>query len=286
MSSFSTNINLESPDNGADVNTWNVPVNANWTAIDTAIGGFVQINSVGASGVVALTLAQYRCRTIRFNGAITANINYQLPSGVGGHWVIVNATTGAFSITVSSAGGGSSLVCPQGASTFIYCDGSNVRTINSIISAPGANTQVVFNSGGSFAASANLTFNGTTLSGAFSGSLSGNVATTATVGSGGPLIGYRNIPASANTAPAAADVGKYLPIASGTTINAGIFAAGDIFSIYNSGSSPITLTQGSGVTLRLAGTTTTGSRTLAILSFATFFCIGGNTLLVSGPGLT
>jgi hypothetical protein len=161
-SSFSTNIHLEKPANGDDVNTWDVPVNADWDAIDAVFGNTTSINVVSASGIVTLTLTQYRPRIIIMSGLLTAAVNYQLPTGIGGTWSIFNNTTGAYSITFSSAGGGTTVTLLQGFSTIAYCDGTNVALSYSAIPASGSNTQVQYNSSGFFAGSANLTFNAST----------------------------------------------------------------------------------------------------------------------------
>ena len=99
-------------------------------------------------------------------------------------------------------------------------------------------------------------------------------------------VGYRNIPTSGNSTPAAADVGRYLPISSGTTIPSGVFAAGDVFVLVNTSGSSISISAAGGVTLTLAGTTTTGTRTLAINGVMSVFCTGANTFLASGAGVS
>lgn len=120
------NKGLTQPANGSDVDTWDVPVNTNSNIIDNAFGGLTTINVVGASGTVALTSTQYVPPHIEFTGTLTANVNYQLPSGVGGVWIVGNGTTGAFSVTLSSAGGGVSVVLPQTYRIQLYSDGTNV----------------------------------------------------------------------------------------------------------------------------------------------------------------
>ena len=62
-------------------------------------------------------------------------------------------------------------------------------------------------------------------------------------------------------------------------------------SIFNDTGGNITITQGSGVTLRLVATSTTGSRTLATYGLATLLCVGGdagggNEFVVSGGGVS
>ena len=116
--------------------------------------------------------------------------------------------------------------------------------------------------------------------------LSSSPALTGTPTTGGFTIGYLNIPQSTNTTAAAADVGKHIFNSTGVTVNSGVFNAGDTFVFVNSGSSSVSITQGSGVTLRLAATATTGSRTVAAYGEATILCTGSNVFYVSGAGVS
>ncbi len=121
-----TNVDLERPAHGSEIDQWDEPLNDNATKIDAAFGSTTPINVVAATGTIALTATQYGKRFIVFSGLLTASPNYQLPSGVGGFWWMVNATSGAFTITLSSAGGGTSITLPQGFTTQVLCDGTNV----------------------------------------------------------------------------------------------------------------------------------------------------------------
>jgi hypothetical protein len=125
-SSYTTNKNIEKPANGDYNNTWSVPVNSDWDIIDRAFGGTTSLNAVGASGTLTLTTTQYQAPIIAITGALTANVNYQLPAGVGGFWYIFNNTSGAFSILFSSAGGGSTVTLPQGFTVAVISDGTNI----------------------------------------------------------------------------------------------------------------------------------------------------------------
>lgn len=188
-STYTTNKKLEQPANNDYVGNWNLPVNADWSTIDTCFGGYQVLNPTGLSGTVALTsstsgtqpytaTAQWQSPNIVIGtsltgtATLTASINYQLPSGIGGIWSIYNNTTGAFTVTFSSAGGGSSVVLPQGYRIKVVSDGTNV--------------QVAQTSSTSFALSSALRFLGAT-SGymGFQGPATGNNTTWTLPGTDG-----------------------------------------------------------------------------------------------------
>ena len=71
------------------------------------------------------------------------------------------------------------------------------------------------------------------------------------------------------------------------TVDNSIFSAGDVLTVLNDNSTAnITIAAGAGVTLYLAGTTTTGSRTVAPRGIATIFMASASVGYVSGPGVT
>jgi hypothetical protein len=85
------------------------------------------------------------------------------------------------------------------------------------------------------------------------------------------------------------DNGQMINITTGNvTIPAGVFNSpfGQTVSIYNNQNSSNAVVQGSGTTLRLAGTAATGSRTLARYGVATVICVAANTFVISGAGLS
>ena len=83
------------------------------------------------------------------------------------------------------------------------------------------------------------------------------------------------------------DNGKHINTTTGgVTVPSGVFSAGNVVSIYNDSSSNQTITQAASVTLRLAGTATTGNRTLAQYGLVTVLCVASNEFVISGAGLT
>lgn len=84
---------------------------------------------------------------------------------------------------------------------------------------------------------------------------------------------------NSSTAP-----GSCVAVSAGFTLATGL-AAGTVFSIYNDSASAITITQGSGLTLRLAGSTTTGSRTIQPRGLATIWANSTTEYVMTGAGV-
>jgi hypothetical protein len=101
----------------------------------------------------------------------------------------------------------------------------------------------------------------------------------------GPSTIPQNLKASTYTL-LATDTGKHIYTNSNVTVPAGVFSVGDIVSIVNYSSGNITIVQGGFVTMYLAGTATTGNRTLAQYGLCTLLCIGSNTFVILGGGLS
>ena len=82
------------------------------------------------------------------------------------------------------------------------------------------------------------------------------------------------------------DHGKCINTSSGVTVPSGIFSAGQNITLYNNSSTNITITQGSSATLYQVGTSNTGNRTLSQYGLAAILCVGTNTFVISGGGLS
>lgn len=170
----------------------------------------------------------------------------------------------------------------DGAVYIYYSDGTSNQWVeignsNFVAKASGSNTQVQYNSSGNLAASSNFTYNGTNLTVA-----SGNI-----IDSKGDV---RDLVINAQSTAyvlVAADAGKVVDITTGgVTVPNAVFSSGDAISIFNDSASNQTITQGGSVTMYLAGTATTGNRTLAQRGIATVLCVAANTFVISGAGLT
>ena len=288
-STFSSNKRLELPGYNDYIDTWNVPVNADMTAIDVALGGSTLLNATSPTGTVTLTYTQYRPLSIIVSGSMSADVFYTIPAGVGGQWTVTNGTTGAYSVYMVSAAGGASVRIPQGYSTVVSCDGgaTGMRlSINTPVTAAGSSGQVQYNLSGSFAGSNNLTFNGTTLtaaaltvSGAFSvGAITGS---SLNVGSGSITGGSLSVSGSISGGSVSGGSVSGSSISGGSISGSSLSVSGSI-----SGSS---LSVGSGAIttgsinasneIRGASLVTTSGAVYLSSSFAAFMSWDGTNIL-------
>lgn len=82
------------------------------------------------------------------------------------------------------------------------------------------------------------------------------------------------------------DDGKLVTSNVNVTVPNGTFSGGQVITLYNNSAASWTLIQGGAVTMYLAGTASTGNRTLSQRGLATVICTAANTFVVSGSGLS
>jgi hypothetical protein len=97
-------------------------------------------------------------------------------------------------------------------------------------------------------------------------------------------LGYRRIPRVTTFDSAAR--GSCVAVTGTVTIPANTYAAGDTFSFYNNSASTISVEQGSGLTLRLVGTSLTGSRSVTQRGFFTVWFNSATEAVIMGGGVT
>jgi hypothetical protein len=126
----------------------------------------------------------------------------------------------------------------------------------------------------------------------------GNITVTGNVtgNTAGFAIGYRDIPQvsfTGNATIVTTDAGKhyYSTLSTGNLLtianNASQgFQVGAAITIINQGTGNITVAQGSGVTLYLAGNATSGNRTVATFGMATIMKVATDTWFINGTGVS
>ena len=157
-----TLLGLALPVEGELDGTWGDVVNDSITSlVDSAVAGTTTL-SVDADVTLTDTVLaanQSRQAIIRWtasNGATTRNITAPARSKA---YIVINAGTG--SIVIRGAGPTTGVTVAAGDRALVAWSGSDFVRVGA--SAGGSNTQVQFNNAGNLAGSANLTFDGTTL---------------------------------------------------------------------------------------------------------------------------
>ena len=121
------------PTVGSDLNLWGGLLNNGvFNALDATLGSSLAVTVTSTD--VTLTTSQFQNAVFVCSGALTGNHSLILPLGpnsatvaVGGRFIVVNNTTGAYNLTVLTAASGSTgVTVPQGFAANLYSDGTNV----------------------------------------------------------------------------------------------------------------------------------------------------------------
>lgn len=237
--------------------------------------GTISIAATGGSGTVTSVAGTGTVNGITLTGTVTSSGSLTLGGTLSG----VSLTTQVTG-TLPIANGGTNATTAAGALSTLGAYAatnpsgftSNTGTVTSV--ATSGSTNGLSLTGGTITSTGTVTLSGSVTS----------VASGATIDS--ITIGYRSIPRSTTaTTAAVGDVGKCIAVTAGIAIPNSTFAAGDAVSIYNDSASSITITA-TITTLRLAGTTTTGNRTLAARGMATVWFNSSTEAIISGAGVT
>jgi hypothetical protein len=161
-----TLLGLALPVEGELDGTWGDVVNDSITSlVDSAVAGTTTLSANADVTLTTTVLAANQARQAILlwtasNGATTRNITAPAQSKP---YIVINAGTG--SIVLRGAGPTTGVTIVSGERCLAAWNGSDFVKVASSAAgnAAGSNTQVQYNSSGAFAGSANLTFDGTTL---------------------------------------------------------------------------------------------------------------------------
>lgn len=127
-SSYTTRLRLELPVLGELSGTWGTRVNLGITElVDFAIAGYSSVAMTDADYTLTTSNAaadEARSAILNMTGTLTAARNVICPTA-SKTYIIKNATTGGFAITLKTSGG-TGISIPNGKATLLYCDGTNV----------------------------------------------------------------------------------------------------------------------------------------------------------------
>ena len=116
---------------GENSGTWGQFTNTNLLILEQAIGGYTGV-ALNATTGATLTfsngaLSNGKDQVIRLTGTITSNVNVVIPDGVEKTYIVENATSGAFTVTVKTTSGtGVTWGTTDKGKKLIYSDGTNV----------------------------------------------------------------------------------------------------------------------------------------------------------------
>ena len=152
---------------GENAGTWGNKTNDNLNVIQQAIAGYGEQSIAGGAQTTPLTIANSptlsvaRNVVLKFTGTITGNQIVTIPDGIEKTWILYNGTSGAFTVQFKTVSGtGPTFSTTDKGFKLVYSNGTDVTDVP--LGVPGgSNTQIQFNSSGSFGASANLVWDGT-----------------------------------------------------------------------------------------------------------------------------
>ena len=283
----------------------------------TRTGGVIDSITLAATSI---TLTGYTPSTAGLAALASSNTftnNTQIISGTAPEWRLNESDAAANNRLWRWAVSGEALTLEMGSDAAAFAAFMTVnRTANTCDSIAFATTAATFSgtlgvtgaiTGGSFSGPHNGTVGaGTPNTGAFTTlSASGVFSALSTLELGhasdttlsriaagrvaveGLELGYRGLPSASVTTGAftAADAGKCVNATGGVTVPNNTMAAGDVVVIDNQSAGAITITA-TITTLYLAGSTSTGNRTLAQNGVATIKFRSATSAVISGTGLT
>lgn len=176
-SSYSTDLKLELMVTGEKAGLWGDITNTNLNILQQAIAGYEQV-SVNATNAITLAftngaLSNGKNAVLNITGTPSANATVNVPDGIEKVYVIKNSTSGTSTLTIkTTSGSGVTFSGTDKGYKYIFSDGTNVTNITLASPPGGSDTEIQFNSGGTaFGGSANLTWDGTNVLIAATGSL-------------------------------------------------------------------------------------------------------------------
>jgi hypothetical protein len=166
---YTSLLGLALPTTGELTGTWGTTVNDYITQyLDASVAGTQTLSTdanvtltVTNGSNLGATSAQYAI--LNCTGARTVQRTITVPAA-SKSYLVINGTTGGQSVSVVGAGPTTGVTLVNGERALIAWNGSDFVKVGSTVALPaGSNTQVQYNNAGALAGSANLTFNGTTL---------------------------------------------------------------------------------------------------------------------------
>jgi len=139
MASTFTTLGIELMATGENAGTWGTKTNTNLSMVQSAVAGYVEKSIAGGSQTTALTITDgdntestsvARQMVIKLTGTITGNQIVTVPNSLEKLYVVVNGTSGSFTVQFKTASGtGVTFAAGDKGTKFFFSDGTNINEI-------------------------------------------------------------------------------------------------------------------------------------------------------------
>jgi hypothetical protein len=128
---YTDDLRIRLQENGQNSTTWGTITNTNFQLVEDALSGMVTVATTG--GTTTLTTVnggtdQARYAILKVTGALVSNVTIEVPAKTK-EYLVWNATTNAYTVTVKVSGSTGVLVNQSGAA-HVFCDGAEVYPVS------------------------------------------------------------------------------------------------------------------------------------------------------------
>ena len=129
---------------GENSGTWGQITNTNLLILEQAIGGYAGVGLNATTGATLVfsngVLSNGKNQVLRLTGTITTNVNVIIPDSVEKTYIIDNATSGAFTVTVKTTSGtGPTFAATDKTNKLVYSDGTDIVEYSNNLSGVASN---------------------------------------------------------------------------------------------------------------------------------------------------
>ena len=129
--STSANLKLTVQTTGENSGTWGQITNTNLLILEQAIGGYAGVGLNATTGATLTfsngVLSNGKNQVLKLTGTITTSVNVIIPDSIEKTYIVENATSGAFTVTVKTTSGtGFTFGTTEKTRVILYSDGTNV----------------------------------------------------------------------------------------------------------------------------------------------------------------
>ena len=127
---------------GENSGTWGQITNTNLLILEQAIGGYdaVEVTTGATLAYTNGALSNGKNKVLKLTGTIAGNVDVIVPDSVEKTYVIQNATTGAFTVTVKTTSGtGPTFAATDKTNKLVYSDGTDIVEYSNNLSGVASN---------------------------------------------------------------------------------------------------------------------------------------------------